>query len=70
MDEAKLELVRDWRTRASHDRGAACALSSLEHPLLDVAIYGGDNQYGRTQKFVPKAGVDPALVINPPWVAR
>jgi len=39
MDEAKLELVRDWLTRASHDLGAACALSSLEHPLLDVAIY-------------------------------
>ena len=33
-------------------------------------LHGGDNQYGRTQKFVPKAGVDPALVINPPWVAR
>ena len=39
MDEAKLELVRDWLTRASHDLGAARALSSLEHPLLDVAIY-------------------------------
>jgi 6-bladed beta-propeller len=22
-------------------------------------LYGGDNQYGRTQKFVPKAGADP-----------
>ena len=22
-------------------------------------MYGGDNQYGRTQKFVPKAGADP-----------
>jgi len=32
MDEAKLELVRDWLTRASHDLGAARALSSLEHP--------------------------------------
>ena len=33
-------------------------------------LYGGDNQYGRTQKFVPKAGADPKLIIGPPWVAR
>jgi hypothetical protein len=33
-------------------------------------LYGGDNQYGRTQKFVPKRDADPALIINPPWVAR
>jgi hypothetical protein len=33
-------------------------------------LYGGDNQYGRTQKFVPKAGADKALLIGPPWVAR
>jgi hypothetical protein len=33
-------------------------------------LYGGDNQYGRTQKFVPKAGADPALLIKAPWVAR
>ncbi len=33
-------------------------------------LYGGDNQYGRTQKFVPKAGADPALLIRPPWTAR
>jgi hypothetical protein len=33
-------------------------------------LYGGDNQYGRTQKFVPKRGADPALLIGPPWVAR
>lgn len=36
----------------------------------DGNLYGGDNQYGRTQKFVPKAGADPALLIRPPWVAR
>jgi HEPN domain-containing protein len=39
MDEAKLELVRDWLTRASHDLSAARALSALEQPLLDAAIY-------------------------------
>jgi len=33
-------------------------------------LYGGDNQYGRTQKFVPRPDADPALLIHPPWVAR
>jgi hypothetical protein len=33
-------------------------------------LYGGDNQYGRTQKFVPKKDADPALIINAPWVGR
>ena len=32
-------------------------------------LYGGDNQYGRTQKFVPKPDADPALIIGRPWVA-
>lgn len=36
----------------------------------DGNLYGGDNQYGRTQKFVPRAGVDPDLLIDPPWVAN
>lgn len=36
----------------------------------DGNLYGGDNQYGRSQKFVPKEGIDPELLINPPWVAR
>ena len=33
-------------------------------------LYGGDNQYGRTQKFVPKPDADPALLIAPPWNAE
>ena len=33
-------------------------------------LYGGDNQYGRTQKFVPKPNADKALLIGPPWFAR
>lgn len=33
-------------------------------------LYGGDNQYGRTQKFVPKPGADPKLLIKAPWRAR
>jgi streptogramin lyase len=36
----------------------------------DRNLYGGDNQYGRTQKFVPKKGIDPKLIIGPPWRAR
>ena len=36
----------------------------------DGNLYGGDNQYGRTQKFVPKPDADPALLIKPPWVSR
>ena len=31
-------------------------------------LYGGDNQYGRTQKFVPTPGADPKLLIRAPWV--
>jgi hypothetical protein len=33
-------------------------------------LYGGDNQYGRTQKFVPKPDADPALIIGTPWAER
>ena len=33
------------------------------------ALYGGDNQYGRTQKFVPRPGPDPDLLIGAPWIA-
>lgn len=36
----------------------------------DLNLYGGDNQFGRTQKFVPKGDADPALLIRPPWRAR
>lgn len=32
-------------------------------------LYGGDNQYGRTQKFVPKPDADPKLLIKAPWRA-
>ena len=33
-------------------------------------LYGGDNQYGRTQKFVPKPGADPKQLIRAPWKAK
>ena len=33
-------------------------------------LYGGDNQYGRTQKFVPKAAPIRRSSIRPPWVAH
>jgi hypothetical protein len=32
-------------------------------------LYGGDNQYGRTQKFVPKRDADAKLLIRAPWKA-
>jgi len=35
----------------------------------DGNLYGGDNQYGRTQKFVPRPDADPELLIEPAWVA-
>ena len=33
-------------------------------------LFAGDNQYGRTQKLVPKPDADPELIIGMPWVAR
>ena len=36
----------------------------------DGNLYGSDNQMGRTQKFVPKADGDPALVVGQPYVAQ
>lgn len=33
-------------------------------------LYAGDNQYGRTQKLVPKPGADPDHLVGQPWVAR
>ena len=39
MDEAALELVRDWLTHADHDLRSARALAALADPLLDTAIY-------------------------------
>lgn len=33
-------------------------------------LYGGDNQYGRAQKLVPRPGADPDRLIEPPFVPR
>ena len=33
-------------------------------------LIGGDNQYGRSQKFVPKPSADSELLIEPPWYQR
>ncbi|MDP2318717.1 MAG: hypothetical protein Q8O42_05180 [Acidobacteriota bacterium] len=40
--------------------------------MVDSAgnLYGGDNHYGRTQKFGPRQGADPKRLIRAPWVAR
>jgi len=39
MDEAALELVKDWLTRAHQDLRAALILAAAEDAPLDVAIY-------------------------------
>ena len=39
MDEAGLELVKDWLTRAHQDLRAALILAAAENAPLDVAIY-------------------------------
>lgn len=33
----------------------------------DLNLYGGDNQFGRTQKMVPKPGANPDQLIKPQW---
>lgn len=33
-------------------------------------LIGGDNQYGRSQKFTPRPGAGPERLIEPPWSAR
>ena len=33
-------------------------------------LYAGDNQYGRSQKFVPKPDADKSLLIGVPWSGR
>jgi len=50
MDDARLALVRDWLTRASHDLSAARALSALDTPLLDTAIYHCQQAAEKTMK--------------------
>jgi HEPN domain-containing protein len=39
MDEAALELVRDWLMRAGHDLRSSRILAAADDPPLDIAIY-------------------------------
>jgi len=39
MDDAGLELVKDWLTRAHHDLRVSIILAAAEDAPLDVAIY-------------------------------
>jgi HEPN domain-containing protein len=39
MEDAKRDLVQSWLIKAPHDLTAARSLSSVQPPLLDVAIY-------------------------------
>jgi hypothetical protein len=36
----------------------------------DGNLYGGDNQYGRLQKWIPKPDAGPELLIEQPWNAN
>ena len=59
--------TRGWCRRICRTAISRCTRSRVDS---NGNLYGGDNQYGRTQKFVPKAGADPELLIRPPWSAR
>ena len=50
-----------WCRRICRTAISRCTRSRVDS---NGNLYGGDNQYGRTQKFVPKAGADPALLIG------
>lgn len=39
MADAKVELVKNWLTKAYHDLETAKVLSKVKEPLLDTAIY-------------------------------
>ncbi len=60
MDEqARLELVRDWLTRASRDPTAARALAALSEPLLDSAVYHCQQAAEKALKGWPQMQDDP-----------
>ena len=76
LDAAALHQARLQGQPPLHVDGAAGSAGRLPRGAHVHAstragnLYGGDNQYGRTQKFVPKPGADPALIIRPPWRAK
>lgn len=41
MSEAKRQLVQSWLTKAQHDLASARVLAASSEPLLDTAIYHG-----------------------------
>ena len=59
MDEAALELVRQWLTRDSHDLQAARILATPEDPLLDPAIYHCQQAAEKSVKAWLQANDDP-----------
>ena len=68
----KLDLDGNWRyTWLLPTEGPTRFLEMHSFAVdSDGNLYGSDNQNGRTQKFVPKADADPALLIGAPHVRR
>ena len=68
----KLDLDGNWRyTWLLPTEGPTRFLEMHSFAVdSDGNLYGSDNQNGRTQKFVPKADADPALLIGAPYVRR
>ena len=54
-----------------HNRTVGLTAHSLGRLVIHFDnLIGGDNQYGRSQKFVPKPDADAELLIEPPWYQR
>ena len=68
----KLDLDGNWRyTWLLPTEGPTRFLEMHSFAVdSDGNLYGSDNQNGRTQKFMPKADADPALLIGAPHVRR
>lgn len=50
MDDAKLELVSGWLTKARHDLDSAGRLAAGAEPILDTAIYHCQQAAGKAIK--------------------
>ena len=59
MDEAALELARNWLTRASHDLQTARLLAKPDDSLLDTAIYHCQQAGEKSVKAWLQANDDP-----------
>ncbi len=72
MDEATLEIVRDWLTRASHDLYSARVLADSSKSPLDTAIYHCQQAAEKAAKAYLQARDEPFAwtPISPNWWIR